>query len=299
MTDSAVMTDFEDGFWASRDGLTLHYRDYAGPPDGQGKAPVLCLHGLTRNARDFELLAPRLARHRRVICPEIRGRGESEYARDSATYMPLQYCDDIALLLEQQGIDRFFAIGTSMGGLMTLLMAMAPQYNENAARITGAVLNDVGPELEPAGLERIKDYVGQGRSFATWVHAARGLEQVQGAAHPNQPLDFWIGLAKRWMTVSSGGRIVFDYDMKIAEPFESFDAATQPDLWPSYEALAGRPVLILRGAESDLLSERTLVKMLSRVPDAQGLTLPNVGHAPTLDEPEAIAAIEHILERAD
>lgn len=288
------MSDFEDRFWTSRDGVKLHFRDYSGlqPPEAVGKAPVLCLPGLTRNARDFEALAPRLAAHRRVLCPEMRGRGDSEYAKDSASYNPPQYCEDLLALLDQEGISRFVAIGTSLGGLMTMGLATAVPD-----RIAGAVLNDVGPWLEPAGLARILDYVGQGRNFPTWVHAARALEDTHGHAHPGQPLDFWIGKAKRMMTLASNGRIVFDYDMKIAEPLRELDVGNQADLWPAWEALAGRPLLVIRGALSDLLSDATLKQMLRRVPEAQALTLGNVGHAPTLDEPEAVSAIEQLLAR--
>ncbi|MCJ2187760.1 alpha/beta fold hydrolase [Novosphingobium beihaiensis] len=288
------MTDYEDRFWSSRDGLKLHFRDYPGPQTGGGDAsvPVLCLHGLTRNARDFDVLAPYLARTRRVLCPDMRGRGDSEYAKDAASYIPPQYCEDVLELLDQEGIGRFAVIGTSLGGLMAMgLATLIPE------RIAGVIINDVGPCLEPAGLARILDYVGQGRSYPTWVHAARGIEAAQGAAHPGQPLDFWIGMAKRVMTLTSNGRIVFDYDMKIAEPFMDFDAGNQPDLWPAWEALAGRPVLILRGALSDLLSEATLAEMARRVPGAEMITLPACGHAPTLDEPESVAAIERLLAR--
>lgn len=286
------MTDFEDRFWSSRDGLKLHFRDYAGPREGAGSAklPVLCLHGLTRNARDFDVLAPRLARHRRVLCLDMRGRGDSDYAKDSASYNAMQYCEDVLALLEQEQIDQFVTVGTSMGGLMTMgLATMMPE------RIAGAVFNDVGPWLEPAGLSRIKDYVGQGRSYPTWVHAARGIEAAQGAAHPGQPLDFWIGMAKRLMTLTSNGRIVFDYDMKIAEPLQEFDVNNQPDLWSAWEALAGRPVLVVRGGLSDVLSEATLAAMLRRLPGADAVTLPNVGHAPTLDEPEVVEAIDRLM----
>jgi pimeloyl-ACP methyl ester carboxylesterase len=288
------MKVFEDRFWASRDGLKLHFRDYAGPEGGGGRLPVLCLHGLTRNARDFDVLAPRLAATRRVICPDLRGRGDSEYARDSATYTPMQYCDDVLALLEQEGVDRFVAIGTSLGGLMTMgLATVIPE------RIAGAVINDVGPWLEPMGLARIKDYVGQGRSFATWVHAARGLEDTQGAAHPGHTLDFWIGMAKRLMTVAGNGRVVFDYDMKIAEPFLALDVDEQPDLWPAWDALGAAKVTVVRGARSDLLSAATLDEMVRRIPSTEALTLPDVGHAPTLDEPESVAAIERLLARVD
>lgn len=288
------MKVFEDRFWSSRDGLKLHFRDYSGPVAVSDAVPVICLHGLTRNARDFDVLAPLLAQSRRVICPDMRGRGDSEYARDAATYTPMQYCEDVLGLFEQEGIERFVAIGTSLGGLMTMgLATVIPD------RIAGAVINDVGPCLEPEGLARIKEYVGQGRSFPTWVHAARGLESIQGAAHPGHTLDFWIGRAKRMMVVSGNGRVVFDYDMKIAEPLNAMDGNAQVDLWPAWNALVGRPVTILRGDLSDLLSEATLMEMQKRIPSAESVTLPNVGHAPTLDEPEAVAAIERLLARVN
>jgi pimeloyl-ACP methyl ester carboxylesterase len=283
------MTDYADCHWTSRDGLKLHYRDYPGRAD---RPPVVCLHALTRNARDFARTAERLAGEWRVICPEMRGRGDSAYAKDASTYNPFQYADDMNFLFEQAGIARYVVIGTSLGGLMTMILAMnAPE------RIAAAALNDIGPVLEPAGLERIRSYVGQGRSFPTWMHAARALEESQGMAHPDFAVGDWLEMAKRIMTVSSNGRIVFDYDMKIAEPFARLDPAVQPDLWPGIDNLAGKPVLLLRGALSDVLSETTLTGMAERLPDAEVVTLPRVGHAPTLDEPEAVAAIDRLLAR--
>ncbi|MBT0669920.1 alpha/beta hydrolase [Novosphingobium profundi] len=293
------MTHYEDRYWSSADGLKLHYRDYAPVTrEGAGDADeaagvVLCLHGLSRNARDFDGLAPHLAaRGWNVLCPDLRGRGESDYAKDAASYTPQQYVEDILGLIRAEGIQSFSVIGTSLGGLIAMGLAqVVPE------RVRAAVINDVGPWLEPEGMERIRDYVGQGRSYPTWVHAARGLESAQGDAHPGQPLDFWIRKAKRLMTLTSNGRIVFDYDMKIAEPILAADMADQPDLWPFWEAMAGRPLLVLRGELSDLLSLKTLAQMLERVPGAEALTLAGVGHAPTLDEPEAVAAIEALLAR--
>jgi len=289
------MTRYEDRFWSSRDGLKLHYRDYPGRDDLglYARPPVICLHGLTRNARDFEPLAERLSPEWRVLCPEMRGRGESEYAREAASYNPPQYAEDVTALLDELGIERVVAVGTSLGGLMTMLMAF-----QSPERIAAAVINDVGPYLEPAGIERIKSYVGQGRSFPTWVHAARGLEEMQGASYPGRDLPFWIAAAKRVMTLSSNARIVFDYDMKIAEPFAQLDpAAAQADMWPALEALRGKPVLVVRGALSDLLGTQTLATMLERLPGAEAITIPDVGHAPTLCEPEAFAAIDRLLAR--
>ncbi|QGN54382.1 alpha/beta fold hydrolase [Novosphingobium sp. Gsoil 351] len=289
------MAEFEDRHWTSEDGLRLHYRDYAGPGAGrQDKAPVICLPGLTRNARDFELLAERLAKRRRVLCLDLRGRGDSAYAKDPATYTPPTYVTDLEALLDQAGIARFVAVGTSLGGLVTMLLAGA-----RPDRLTGAVFNDVGPEVSSVGIARIGGYVGQGRSFETWMHAARALEEGQGEMFPGFDIADWLTLAKRAMTLGSNGRIVFDYDMKIAEPFATPSNAAPPDLWPCWRALGGRPVLVLRGELSDILAPETAARMIAELPEAELVTLPRVGHAPTLDEPEAVAGIERLLDRAE
>ena len=283
------MNEYADRFWPSRDGLKLHFRDYAGRAD---RPPVLCLPGLTRNARDFEPVAERIAGEWRVLCPDLRGRGDSAYAKDSASYNPLQYVDDIALLLEQEGIERVVAFGTSLGGLMTMILAMtAPQ------RLAGALLNDVGPEIEPGGLERIRGYVGQGRSFPTWMHAARALEEGQGDIFPDWEIADWLAMAKRCMVVGSNGRIHFDYDMRIAEPFSQPGGEAGVDMWPGIAGLKDCPVLLVRGELSEILSARTLAKMADMLPDAEAVTVPRVGHAPMLDEPVAVAGIDRLLAR--
>lgn len=284
------MAQYEDRSWTSRDGLKLHFRDY---PGDSARPPLLCLPGLTRNARDFEDLAARLSPTWRVICPEMRGRGDSDYARDPMTYQPLQYLDDVELLLEQEGIARFVAFGTSLGGLLTMLLA-----GKDASRIAGVVLNDVGPEVSAEGLERIRGYVGQGRSFETWMHAARALQEAQGEVYPDFDVADWLRIAKRTMVLGSSGRIAFDYDMKIAEPFEAPAGATpQVDMWPLYHALRGRPVAVLRGEHSDILGAETAARMARDVADAEVVTVPRVGHAPTLDEPASLAAIDRLLAR--
>lgn len=288
------MTDrpFTHKHWQSADGLTLHFRDYAG---GDAHLPVLCLHGLTRNARDFEALAPHIAATgRRVIVPEMRGRGRSGYASDPTTYAVPTYVADTLALLAQEGVERFVAIGTSMGGLIIMgLAALAPE------RIAGVVLNDVGPVVEPAGLERIKDYVGQGGSFPTWVHAARALAEVHGETYPTYDLADWLAMAKRTMVLVSNGRIAFDYDMKIADPILNVTSDEPVDLWPMLAALAGRPAVLVRGAASTILSAKTLTGMTKTLPGAQTVIVPNTGHAPTLDEPEVRAAIDAMLEQAE
>lgn len=280
---------FADRFWTSGDGLKLHFRDYPGRAD---RPVVLCLPGLTRNARDFSHVAERLAGDWRVICPDLRGRGDSAYAKDSATYNPLQYSQDLALLLEQEAIGRFVSIGTSLGGLLTMMFAMTMPD-----RLAGALLNDVGPEIAPEGLERIRSYVGQGRSFPTWMHAARALEEAQGAVFPDYGLAEWLAMAKRCMVVGGNGRIVFDYDMKIAEPFSQPGGEAGVDLWPGFAALKGRPMALLRGELSDVLSPATFSRMAGTLDDCEAVTVPRVGHAPMLDEPEAVALIDRLLAR--
>jgi pimeloyl-ACP methyl ester carboxylesterase len=281
---------YEDRFWTSSDGLNLHYRNYPGP-EGSAKLPVLCMHGLTRNARDFGSLAEALSATRRVIVPEMRGRGQSAYAADSDTYSPLTYVADVEKLLAELGIEHFVSVGTSMGGLMTMLMAaMKP------GRIAAVVMNDIGPEIDAGGIARISGYVGQGRSYPTWVHAARGLAEAHNAAFPDYDLDQWLELAKRTMVVSQSGRIVFDYDMAIAEPFAKPGNAAPADLWPAYDTLAGVPMLLVRGELSDLLSPETVAQMKSRNPALRTITVPRVGHAPTLDEPEVRSQIHALLE---
>ena len=282
---------YTDRFWDSPDCLKLHFRDYpARDGAAQREVPVVCMHGLTRNARDFAGLAEHVSAQRRVLVPEMRGRGESEYAKDSATYNPLIYVHDVLALLEQEGITRFVAVGTSLGGLMTMMMA-----SMDNSKIAGVVLNDIGPEIDPEGINRIREYVGQGRSYPSWMHAARALQEVHASSHPAFGIDEWLDMAKRGMVVQQNGRIAFDYDMSIAEPFQQDDSAAPPDLWPAYEALAGRPILLVRGALSDLLTPETLAEMQKRIPDVLAVTVPDVGHAPLLEEPESLAAIDQLL----
>lgn len=281
---------FEDLYWTSADGLKLHCRDYAGSDD---RAPLICLPGLTRNARDFAGLAEWIAPSRRVLCIEFRGRGDSDYAKDTDSYAPPVYAADVLALLEDQGIGQVVSIGTSLGGIVTALIAASRRD-----AIAGAVINDIGPVIETSGVDRIRDYVGGGGSWPTWTHAARALRDLHGAAFPQVDLAGWIAFAKRTMAVGHNGRIAYDYDMKIAEPFRRPDGAAPVDLWPAFEALGGRPTLLLRGALSDLLSVETARAMASRLDGLELVEVPEVGHAPTLDEPISRDAIARLLERS-
>ncbi|WP_168452614.1 alpha/beta fold hydrolase [Sphingopyxis microcysteis] len=279
--------DWSDQYWWSGDGVRLHARIYAGPEAAKSAPPVLCLPGLARNARDFEMLAPYLAQHRKTIVIEFRGRGESAYAKDPMTYIPLTYVQDVVALLDELGIDRFATIGTSLGGLVSMLMAATLP-----GRLVGAVLNDVGPELETAGLDRIRDYIGAAGSQPTWMHAARAFAELNGAIYPHYGVHDWLRLTKRTHRLTPEGRIVTDYDKQIAAPLRAPGGQGAFDLWPVYRALGDVPLLILRGELSDILARSAGEKMVAALPQARFVEVPGVGHAPTMDEPEALAAID-------
>ena len=282
--------NWQDKSWQSTDGLTLHYRDYAGrKAKREDRPPILCIPGLTRNARDFEPVADAFAGEWRVIVVNLRGRGESDYSKDPQTYKPSTYVEDIVSLLDHAGLEQVVAIGTSLGGIVSMLMAL-----QHPDRFAGVVLNDIGPDVEEAGLDRIRGYVGHGGSYPTWMHAARALKDGNDDIYPHFEMRDWLRFAKRMMVVGNSGRISFDYDMKIAEPFLAPPPAPI-NMWPLFEALAGRPVLALRGELSDILSPATLDRMQKTLPEMTAVTVPGVGHAPTLEEPDAKEAIARLL----
>lgn len=279
---------FVDAYWWSNDGLRLHYRDYDG--GGDGRPPIMCLPGLTRNARDFEALAAALAPGWRVLAVDFRGRGDSGYARDPLSYVPASYVQDVVALCTHLAVPRIVAISTSLGGIVTLLLAAT-----GGVALAGVVLNDVGPALEPAGLARIAGQVGKAGSWPTWVHAGRALAEVNADVYPDYALNDWIAMAKRLYRLTSAGRVVPDYDAGIAAPLRVPGGDLAVDLWPTLDALVATPTLIVRGERSDILAPATVATMRERLPHAAAVTVPRVGHAPTLDEPAARAAIAALL----
>lgn len=281
------MASFEDGYWWSNDGLRLHYRDY---PGSAGCPPILCIPGLTRNARDFEGVAERLAGQYRVICVELRGRGESAYAKDPMTYVPLTYVQDIDRLIDELKLDRLIAFGTSLGGIVSMLLA-----STEPKRFAGVLLNDVGPVIERKGLDRIRGYVGKPGAWPTWVHAARALAETNADVYPDYELEDWLRMAKRLYRLNAQGRIVPDYDSKIAEPFRLPGGEAGVDLWPALDAMRSVPVQIIRGELSDVLGTDTVAQMKKRLDDARVTTVPGVGHTPTLEETQAVRAIDRFL----
>lgn len=289
----ATDSRWTEGWWSSADGLRLHYRDYpGGDGGGGGRPPILCIPGLTRNARDFEGVAARLAGRWRLICVDLRGRGESEAARDPSTYNPLVYLQDVQALIAQLALERVVLFGTSLGGLVTMLLAAADK-----PRLAGALLNDVGPVLEEKGLDHIRAYVGRSQTWPTWVHAARALCEAQRDRYPDWELDQWLVFAKRVCRLTAQGRVTLDYDMGIAEPLKK--PSPDVDLWPLFQALRGVPSLLVKGELSDLLAAATVERMVAEHGDMEAVTVPRVGHAPTLEEPEAEEAIDRLLLRVE
>jgi len=266
--------------------LNLYYRDYAGSAD---RPPLLCLHGLTRNSRDFEAFADRYAGRFRVIAVDFRGRGKSGRDPQPARYLPMTYAADILQLLDELEIDQAVFVGTSLGGLVTMLVAgIQPQ------RIAGAILNDIGPELDQHGLDRIGSYVGKPVRFSSWDEAADKIAAINRGLPASNSHDDWLRAARR-VCKADGDGIIFDYDMAIAEPFNQPSDAVAFDMWPLYRRLGQVPLLIIRGEMSDLLSTATAQAMLDATPNARLVTVPGVGHAPELNEPEALAAIDQLL----
>lgn len=269
------------------DGLAMRYRDYPGSSD---RPPLLCLHGLTRNSRDFADFAGRYSPQFRVIAPDFRGRGQSDLDPVPSRYNPLTYARDVIQLLDELAIPGAIFVGTSLGGLVTMAIAAT-----SPDRIAAAILNDVGPELSQAGLDRIATYVGKDVRFASWDEAAAAIAENHGRLPASFTHDDWLAMAHR-ICREREGSIVFDYDMAIALPFTTGGATPRVDLWPLFEALAKKPLLVVRGEKSDLLSEAAAEKMHRAAPDARFVTIPGVPHPPTLSEPEAVAAIDAFLE---
>jgi pimeloyl-ACP methyl ester carboxylesterase len=277
---------FHERTFRTSDGLTLYYRDYAGD---ERKAPVLCLHGLTRNSRDFAQLAARIAPARRVVVPDQRGRGRSQHDPNWLNYHPGTYVADTWALLRELGIERTVVVGTSMGGLMAMLMAaMRP------AALAGVVLNDVGPELDPVGVARIQSYVGRLPPVASWSDVVDRVKTMFAHALPEYTEAQWLEFARLTFEEDERGAPRPMSDAKVGDAIRAIPpppGATQT-MWLAFGALRSTPTLVLRGAHSDLLSVQTLGRMQREHPRLVAATIPNRGHAPQLDEPESMAALD-------
>lgn len=281
MADGNTFTPYR---YRSADGrLDLFARLY--PGDGPA---LLLMHGLTRNSADFDPVIPHLAGRYRLIVADQRGRGLSDHDGDPGNYRPDVYSADMFRLLDGLGVEKAGLIGTSMGGLMAMMMAaMQPD------RFGAIILNDVGPRLEPEGLARIQGYVGPGTPFAGWEQAAARCAAINAESFPDFTDRDWLAFARRTCREGADGTIRFAYDPAIARSIGGDQPDTiPPDLWPLWDMLSARPVLVVRGALSDLLSAATVDEMARRhAGPFVEVTVPSRGHAPLLDEPAAIGAI--------
>lgn len=282
------MASFRERRLTAQDGLSLYYRDY-GDPLSPG-LPMLCLTGLTRNSADFADLADRHADERRILCLDYRGRGRSAYDRDWRNYDPRVYVSDIVHLIAANDLHRLIAVGTSMGGVLTMALAvMKPTV------LAAAVLNDIGPDVVAGGLTRIFDYIGKDHPQPDWPSAVAYLRQLLPRLSIRTD-EGWLKMAHATYRQSEDGLLHFDWDVNLAKPLLA-QRSELPDLWPFFRALRPVPTLALRGAISDVLSVETFDRMALAKSDLLRVTVPESGHAPTFNEPEAAAAIDEFIRR--
>ena len=283
--DASTVTEFRDGWLSSQDGLKLYFRDYSGP-ENESAVPVLCLPGITRNSKDFARLAERLSARHRVICPDFRGRGRSQYDPDWAHYIPPTYADDVRHMLISLGIHRVHVIGTSLGGIVAMVMALA-----SPGVLASVVLNDIGPEIGSSALSSIMDYMKDDTPLPDWDAAAG---HVRAAYLPNLPrgtVEDWMEIARHTYRENADGMLVHDWDYDVVKQFEQ--AMNGPfDLWPHFMALGRVPVLCVRGALSSILSQQTLDRMKKAMPAMKDVTAEDCGHPARLSEQNVLEAID-------
>lgn len=282
------MASHTENFIESGDGLKLFYREFG---SGNGGLPILCLAGLTRNSRDFEDVCARLGPRFRVLALDLRGRGFSDWDPNWRNYNPQTYADDVLGLLDGLGIDRIVLLGTSLGGLISTLLS----YN-HPERVAGVMLNDVGPEIAPEGLERIKSYVGLLGPVTNWDEAAEQAKLINSIAWPDLPDDRWHRIARRLYREDEAGVPRLDMDPMIGEAARKV-GATLTDPWVLFEGLEDIPTMVLHGETSDILTMDIVERMLEKKPDLKHVVVPGVGHVPLLDEPVAERAIDAFLDK--
>lgn len=289
---------FRDVFCKSSDGLNLHARDYAPTSGATNTLPVLCLPGLTRTTEDFDVLAMALATDarapRRVVAIDYRGRGLSDHDPDTAKYAVPVEAGDVLAVAASLGIARAIMIGTSRGGMIAMVLAAT-----QSAMVAGVVLNDVGPALEMAGLLRIKDYIATETMPTTWNEAAAGVKGLFGRDFPNLSDAGWMAWARRGFT-ERDGRLVKTHDPALRAAFEGIDPANPPPpAWKLFDKMAGKPLMLIHGGRSDLLSAQGVSDMIARRPDIDLVEVPDEGHAPLLADAPTVSRIAAFCGRCD
>lgn len=272
--------------FTSADGLELFYRDFGPELDG---TPVICLPGLTRNSRDFVEVAAYIGDRRRVLLPDLRGRGNSAYDPEWRNYHPATYINDTWTLLDSLGIERVIIIGTSLGGLCAMGMAAM-----QGRRLAAVVINDIGPEINPAGIERIQSYVGNQEAPRTWEEAIEQTRTNYGDFLPGLSDDDWDSMVWKAYRKGEDGVPIVDYDPNVGRALAEVGAQAG-DPWTFFDALGPVRTTLLWGELSDILTKDIVDKMAARKPDLDVVRVDNRGHAPLLDEPECLAAIDAVL----
>jgi len=293
---AASPNDFHDTFFTSEDGLRLHARDYpaASPPGAEGRRPVVCLPGLSRNARDFQPLALLLSRHpvtpRRVVALDYRGRGLSQHDPNPDNYNVLTECRDAIALCDTLAIPEAIFIGTSRGGLILHVMAaLRPEL------IAATVLNDIGPALEADGLMEIRDYLSRRSEFASFEAAADALSRLHGPKFPALAGEDWLEMAHA-IHADRNGSVVADYDSALNAQLQAVDFSKPlPTLWPQFDVLAEKPMLVIRGEHSTLFSPATAATMERGRHSVTIYVAPGQGHAPLLHHAGVLPALEAFL----
>ncbi len=282
--------DYRERWVTAQDGLRLYLRDY-GSPQAPG-TPVLCLGGLVRNSKDYHTLAARLATHRRVLCPDYRGRGLSDYDPDWRHYRAEVYAADILQILFASGVHGVVVCGTSLGGIIAMgLSVLAPTM------VSGAILNDIGPEVDLDGMDRILVYVEREQVVDDWDSAVVHVKQLYAQFSLNSE-EKWRQFAKATFRRREDGRLHQDWDPAIAHALRRTRNGL-PDLWPYFRGLRHLPVLAIRGVLSDILKPETFDRMAEEKPDLIRLAVEGVGHTPALDEEPALPEIERYLDLVD
>jgi pimeloyl-ACP methyl ester carboxylesterase len=293
MTEAAMV---ESRFTAASDGLQLHALDYGGPgtPASSPRLPVVCLPGLSRTAEDFTPLATVLAKDRRVLALDLRGRGRSGYDRDPANYKIAVETDDVITVMTALAVGPAIFVGTSRGGLVTMTLA-----TKRRDLLAGVVLNDIGPVVDTAGVLRIKSYVGKLAAPATYREGADILRSISDNQFPKLTAADWLTAAKRaWR--EDGGRLVVTYDPALTRTLESVSPDKPfPTLWDEFDAMAHVPLMVVHGANSDILSAATVTAMRARRPDMEVVVVPDQGHAPLISDASTIGAIAAFAAKCD
>jgi pimeloyl-ACP methyl ester carboxylesterase len=270
----------------------LHRIAYLEWGDARNRDVLVCVHGLTRSARDFDELARALCGRFRVVCPDIAGRGDSDRLADPMLYGVPQYVSDMVTLIARLDVETVSWVGTSMGGLIG--MALAAQ---NGTPVTRMVLNDVGPVITRASLERIGAYLGMAPMFPDLQQAEAYLRAVHAPFGPHSDAQ-WRALTEASVRKNADGAFVLHYDPRIAEPFRSTMPEKDMELWAVFDAIRC-PTLVLRGERSDLLTRQTASEMTRRGPKAKVVEIPGVGHAPTLMHPDQVAIVREFLVQGE